>query len=165
MREPPWGQSFPRYTAIRFSLTLPVPHLMALTSPLAAAFLRCPKALRDGYWIEPAIWTGLPRDAEAMRDEIFGPVVHIKPFDEEEDAIQAANDGRYGLAGTVFTQNVSRAHRAAAALDVGITWVNTWFLRDLRTAFGGVKQSGIGREGGVHSLEFYTELQNICLKL
>ena len=124
-----------------------------------------PKALRDGYWIEPTIWTGLPRDAEAMRDEIFGPVVHIEPFDEEEDAIQAANDGRYGLAGTVFTQNVSRAHRAAAALDVGITWVNTWFLRDLRTAFGGVKQSGIGREGGVHSLEFYTELQNICLKL
>src|SRR5690606_2065728 len=97
--------------------------------------------------------------------EIFGPCCHLAPFDREEDAIARANASPYGLATTIWTQDLTRAHRVAAAIEVGIAWVNCWFLRDLRTAFGGAKQSGIGREGGVHGLEFYTELRNVCIKL
>lgn len=100
-----------------------------------------------------------------VRDEIFGPCTHITPFDDEEEAIQLANNSPYGLATSIWTTNLSRGHRVAGQIDAGITWVNCWFLRDLRTAFGGSKRSGIGREGGVHSLEFYTELRNVCVKL
>ena len=89
----------------------------------------------------------------------------IAPHDSEEEAIRMANDTPYGLATSIWTQNAARANRVAKRVHVGITWVNCWFLRDLRTPFGGAKQSGIGREGGVHSLEFYTELRNVCLKL
>jgi aminomuconate-semialdehyde/2-hydroxymuconate-6-semialdehyde dehydrogenase len=124
-----------------------------------------PADLAEGAWVLPTIWTGLPETAAVVREEIFGPCCHIAPFDTEEEVIQMANDTPYGLAATVWTQNLSVAHRVGAALDVGICWVNSWFLRDLRTAFGGSKQSGIGREGGVHSLEFYTELRNVCIKL
>ena len=124
-----------------------------------------PEELAGGYWIQPTIWTGLPEDATVVREEIFGPVCHITPFDKEEEAIQLANDTPYGLAATLWTENISRAHRVAGKLEAGIVWVNSWFLRDLRTPFGGSKQSGIGREGGVHSLEFYTELKNVCVKL
>ncbi|MEO1926565.1 MAG: aldehyde dehydrogenase family protein, partial [Gammaproteobacteria bacterium] len=115
--------------------------------------------------VEPTIWTGLADDATVIREEIFGPCCHIRPFDTEEEAIQLANDTEYGLASSVWTENISRAHRVAAQIDSGIVWVNSWFLRDLRTPFGGMKGSGIGREGGVHSLEFYTELKNVCIKL
>lgn len=121
--------------------------------------------LAEGAWVQPTIWTGLPETASVVRDEIFGPCCHIAPFDKEEDAIKMANATPYGLSTTIWTRDLSRAHRVATKIDVGITWVNSWFLRDLRTAFGGSKQSGIGREGGVHSLEFYTELRNICIKL
>ena len=121
--------------------------------------------LADGFWVEPTIWTGLPESSRVNREEIFGPCCHIRPFDEEDEAVALANDTRYGLATSIWTGNASRAHRVAAAIEVGISWVNCWFLRDLRTPFGGSKQSGIGREGGVHSLEFYTELRNVCLKL
>lgn len=124
-----------------------------------------PAALKDGAWVQPTIWTGLADDAACVTEEIFGPCCHIRPFDTEEEAIRLANDTPYGLACAVWTENVSRAHRVAAQMDVGLCWVNSWFLRDLRTAFGGSKASGIGREGGVHSLEFYTELTNVCLKL
>ncbi len=124
-----------------------------------------PDELAGGYWIQPTIWTGLPEDATVVREEIFGPVCHITPFDSEEEAIQLANNTPYGLAAALWTENLSRAHRVADKLEVGIVWVNSWFLRDLRTPFGGSKQSGIGREGGVHSLEFYTELKNVCIKL
>lgn len=119
----------------------------------------------NGYWIEPTIWTGLPETSPIVTEEIFGPCTHVTPFDTEDEAIALANDSPYGLATSVWTQNLSRAHRVAARIEVGITWVNCWFLRDLRTAFGGSKQSGIGREGGDHSLEFYTELRNVCVKL
>ncbi len=122
-------------------------------------------ALREGAWIEPTVWTGLSTDARAVREEIFGPCCHVHPFDEEDEAIALGNDTNYGLAATVWSENAARATRVAEALDVGIAWVNTWFLRDLRTAFGGAKQSGIGREGGIHGLEFYTELKNVCVKL
>ena len=119
----------------------------------------------QGAWIEPTIWTGLSEDSAVVREEIFGPCCHVRPFDSEEEAVRLANDTPYGLATSIWTQNAARAHRVAARITVGITWINCWFLRDLRTPFGGAKQSGIGREGGVHSLEFYTELRNVCLKL
>ncbi len=122
-------------------------------------------ALAEGHWVQPTIWTGLPESAAVIREEIFGPCVHIAPFDTEDEAIALANATDYGLATTVWTQNLGRAHRVAKQVEVGICWINSWFLRDLRTAFGGAKASGIGREGGVHSLEFYTELRNVCIKL
>jgi aminomuconate-semialdehyde/2-hydroxymuconate-6-semialdehyde dehydrogenase len=122
-------------------------------------------ALAGGWWVEPTIWTGLPDSATVLREEIFGPCCHISPFDSEDEVIQRANDNPYGLASALWTTNLSRAHRMAGVLEAGIVWVNSWFLRDLRTPFGGAKQSGIGREGGVHSLEFYTELKNVCIKL
>jgi aminomuconate-semialdehyde/2-hydroxymuconate-6-semialdehyde dehydrogenase len=121
---------------------------------------------RDGgFYIEPTIFTGLPESARCVKEEIFGPVCHIAPFDTEEEAIAKANDTQYGLAASVWTTNLKRGHRVAEKLRVGITWVNCWFLRDLRTPFGGMGLSGIGREGGVHSLNFYSELNNICVKL
>ena len=121
--------------------------------------------LANGAWVQPTIWTGLPETARVMREEIFGPCCHITPFDTEDEVVAWANDTDYGLSTTIWTTNLSCAHRMAAAIEVGITWINSWFLRDLRTPFGGSKQSGIGREGGVHSLEFYTELRNVCVKL
>ena len=118
-----------------------------------------------GYWVEPTVWTGLDEGDPVVTDEIFGPCTHLTPFDDEEEAIALANDTRYGLATTIWTENLTRAHRVAGRIEVGITWINCWFLRDLRTPFGGMKASGIGREGGVHSLEFYSELRNVCVKL
>ena len=121
--------------------------------------------LAEGHWVQPTIWTGLPETAAVIREEIFGPCCHVAAFDTEDEAIALANATEYGLATTVWTENVGCAHRVARQVEVGICWVNSWFLRDLRTAFGGAKGSGIGREGGVHSLEFYTELRNVCIKL
>ena len=119
----------------------------------------------DGAFVEPTIWTGLDDDSAIVREEIFGPCCHVRPFDSEDEVLALANDNPYGLAMAIWTENLSQAHRVAARIDVGIVWVNSWFLRDLRTPFGGSKASGIGREGGVHSLEFYTELSNVCIKL
>ena len=124
-----------------------------------------PADLAAGAWVEPTIWTGLPETAAVVREEIFGPCCHIRPFDDENEVVRLANANDYGLATTIWTTDLARAHRVAARIEVGIAWINSWFLRDLRTAFGGSKQSGIGREGGVHSLEFYTETRNICVKL
>ena len=124
-----------------------------------------PGELAEGCWVQPTIWTGLPETARVIKEEIFGPCCHIAPFDTEEEVLEKANDNKYGLACAIWTQDVSRAHRVAQKMEVGISWVNSWFLRDLRTPFGGSKQSGIGREGGVHSLEFYTDLKNVCIKL
>ena len=124
-----------------------------------------PTDLAAGAWVEPTIWTGLPETAAVVREEIFGPCCHIRPFDDENEVVRLANANDYGLATTIWTTDLARAHRVAARIEVGIAWINSWFLRDLRTAFGGSKQSGIGREGGVHSLEFYTETRNICVKL
>ena len=124
-----------------------------------------PADLAEGHWVQPTIWTGLPESATVIQEEIFGPCCHIAPFDSEDEVINLANANDYGLSTTIWTTNLARAHRVAAQIEVGITWINSWFLRDLRTPFGGSKQSGIGREGGVHSLEFYTETRNICVKL
>lgn len=124
-----------------------------------------PDGLQGGAWVEPTIWTGLDERARCVREEVFGPVCHVQPFDTEAQALAMANDSDYGLCAAVWTQDLARAHRLAAALEVGLVWVNAWYLRDLRTPFGGTKLSGVGREGGVHSLDFYTELKNVCVKL
>ncbi|WP_117208472.1 2-hydroxymuconic semialdehyde dehydrogenase [Allorhizocola rhizosphaerae] len=121
---------------------------------------------RDGgAYVQPTVLSGLAQGARTNREEIFGPVCSLMPFDDEEEAFALANDSDYGLAATVWTRDVGRAHRAGARLEAGLVWVNTWFLRDLRTPFGGVKASGVGREGGVHSLAFYSELTNVCVEL
>jgi aminomuconate-semialdehyde/2-hydroxymuconate-6-semialdehyde dehydrogenase len=122
-------------------------------------------ALDNGFYVQPTIYTGLPESARCVKEEIFGPVCHIAPFDTEEEAVGMANDTKYGLAASIWTTNLKRGHRVAQRMNVGITWVNCWFLWDLRTPFGGVGLSGIGREGGMHSLNFYSELNNICIRL
>jgi len=118
-----------------------------------------------GFYVQPTIYTGLPETARCVKEEIFGPVCHVTPFDSEEEAVALANDTKYGLAASIWTSNMKCGHRVAQQMNVGITWVNCWFLRDLRTPFGGAGLSGIGREGGVHSLNFYSESNNICIKL
>ncbi|ASU40268.1 2-hydroxymuconic semialdehyde dehydrogenase [Herbaspirillum sp. meg3] len=119
----------------------------------------------DGAYVQPTIWTGLPDDARCVTEEIFGPVCHIAPFDQEDEVIGRINDSDYGLACAIWTSDLKRAHRVAPQIEAGLVWVNTWYLRDLRTPFGGVKQSGLGREGGRYSLDFYSEVTNICIKL
>ena len=118
-----------------------------------------------GFYVQPTIYTGLPESARCVKEEIFGPVCHVAPFDAEEEAVAMANDTNYGLAASIWTSDLKRGHRVAQRMTVGITWVNCWFLRDLRTPFGGAGLSGIGREGGMHSLNFYSELNNICIRL
>lgn len=119
----------------------------------------------QGAYVRPTIWTGLNDNARCMQEEIFGPVTHIAPFDTEEEVIARANNTNYGLAGVLWTSNLSRAHRVAPQINAGIIWINHWFARDLRTPFGGNKLSGIGREGGRHSLEFYSNLSNISIRI
>ena len=121
--------------------------------------------LKDGYYIQPTIIEGLPFDCEVNQEEIFGPVVSIIPFKTEEEVIEMANSTKYGLSASIFTENLSRGHRVAAAIDSGVVWINTWLLRDLRIPFGGMKESGLGREGGFKSLEFFTESKNVCVKI
>ena len=122
---------------------------------------RCEK----GYFVEPTVITGLNQQCRTNQEEIFGPVVTIMPFDTEEEAVQFANSTAYGLSATLWTENLKRAHRVAHQLKSGIIWINCWLLRDLRTPFGGMKQSGVGREGGWEALRFFTEARNICIKL
>lgn len=119
----------------------------------------------NGAYVLPTIWTGLPDTARCMREEVFGPVCHIAPFDTEEEIVRRVNDSDYGLAAALWTSNLSRTHRLSPRFHVGIVWVNTWFSRDLRTPFGGSKLSGIGREGGRYSLDFYSETTNISIKV
>ncbi|WP_160718950.1 aldehyde dehydrogenase [Bacillus sp. USDA818B3_A] len=124
-----------------------------------------PDGYEKGYYLEPTILVGLDRNSRCVREEIFGPVVTVMPFDMEEEVIMQANDTHYGLSATIWTNDLRRAHRVAHSLEAGIIWVNTWFLRDLRTPFGGMKHSGIGRTGGMHSIDFYSELSNVTIKL
>ncbi|HYM61465.1 MAG TPA: aldehyde dehydrogenase [Thermoanaerobaculia bacterium] len=124
-----------------------------------------PPRLAGGNFLEPTIITGLGPQCCVLQEEIFGPVVTITPFDTEDEAISFANSTRYGLSATLWTSNLQRAHRIAAALDAGTVWINCWLLRDLRVPFGGMKESGVGREGGFESLRFFTEAKNVCVKL
>ena len=118
-----------------------------------------------GWFMEPTVIEGLSYDCRTNQEEIFGPVVTIAPFDTEEEVLKYANSTSYGLASVVWTENLTRTHRIANALHTGIVWVNCWLLRDLRTPFGGVKSSGVGREGGFEALHFFTEPKNVCIKL
>ncbi|CAN5437232.1 aldehyde dehydrogenase [soil metagenome] len=122
---------------------------------------RCAK----GYFVEPTVIVGLKHDCRTNQEEIFGPVVTIQPFDTEEEVLAYANSTTYGLSATIWTENLKKAHRVSAQVKSGIIWVNCWLLRDLRTPFGGMKQSGIGREGGWDALKFFTEVRNVCIKL
>ena len=119
----------------------------------------------SGYYIAPTIIEGLKYTCRTNQEEIFGPVVTITPFDTEEEVLTMANSVEYGLASTVWTENLTKAHRMAGKIQAGIVWVNCWLLRDLRTPFGGVKNSGVGREGGFEALKFFTEAKNVCIKL
>ena len=121
--------------------------------------------LESGFYIAPTIIEGLDYMCQTNQEEIFGPVVTITPFDSEQEVLKMANSTKYGLAGSVFTQDISKGHRVASAIESGVIWINTWLLRDLRIPFGGTKSSGVGREGGFKSLQFFTEEKNICLKL
>ena len=127
----------------------------------AADVARC----SNGYFIQPTIIEGLPYDCRTNQEEIFGPVVTIMPFDTDDEVLRYANSVRYGLSASVWTENLGVAHRVAAKLESGFVWVNSWMLRDLRTLFGGVKDSGIGREGGFETLRFFTEEKNVCVKI
>ena len=118
---------------------------------------------REGYFFQPTVITGLSVSCRTNREEIFGPVVTITPFDNEEQVINYANDVDYGLSSNVWTQNLSRAHRVAERINTGTVWVNCWLVRDLRVPFGGMKQSGVGREGGEEALRFFTEAKNVCI--
>ncbi|CAN5406440.1 aldehyde dehydrogenase [soil metagenome] len=119
----------------------------------------------EGYFLQPTVIDGLAPNCNLNQEEIFGPVVTLIPFDTEEEALAIANGTQYGLAATLWTQNLTRTHRMAEKIESGIVWVNCWLMRDLRTPFGGVKQSGVGREGGWEALKFFTEAKNVCIKL
>ena len=124
-----------------------------------------PPRCRDGYFYSPTLIAGLDPACEVEQQEIFGPVASITAFEEEPHALALANGTTFGLAATLLTRDLARAHRVAAKLDVGIVWINTWLLRDLRTPFGGTKHSGVGREGGTDALHFFTEPKNVCIGL
>jgi aminomuconate-semialdehyde/2-hydroxymuconate-6-semialdehyde dehydrogenase len=124
-----------------------------------------PGRCANGYFLEPTVITGLSFNCRTNQEEIFGPVVTIMPFDTEEEVLEYANSTTYGLSATLWTENLKRAHRISAKLKSGIIWVNCWLFRDLRTPFGGMKQSGVGREGGWEAMRFFTETRNVCIKL
>lgn len=124
-----------------------------------------PERLNTGYYLEPTIYLQENPNARIAQEEIFGPVVTIIPFDTEEEALEIANNTDYGLNSIIWTENLTRAHRISHNVRAGTVWVNCWFVRDLRAPFGGYKKSGVGREGGHHSLEFFTEAKNICIAL
>jgi aminomuconate-semialdehyde/2-hydroxymuconate-6-semialdehyde dehydrogenase len=121
--------------------------------------------LGDGWIVRPTVVLDAPLDSRVVCEEIFGPVVTVHPFDDEDEAVTMANDTRYGLNAMVFTENLSRAHRVSAALRAGSVWVNCFFIRDLRAPFGGVGDSGLGREGGTFSREFFTEPKAVVIQL
>jgi len=121
---------------------------------------RCAK----GYFLQPTIIEGLSNQAQCNQQEIFGPVITLQAFDSDEEALSLANDSQYGLAATLWTNNLSRAHKLSEQLNTGIVWVNCWLLRDLRTPFGGMNHSGVGREGGFEAMRFFTESKSVCIK-
>ncbi|MBM3160806.1 MAG: aldehyde dehydrogenase [Bacteroidetes bacterium] len=168
--------SFPADPEAKLGAVVSKPHMEKILSYIALAkeeggtvltgghrvLLKPP--YENGYYVAPTIIEGLEYTCRTNQEEIFGPVVTITPFDTEEEALKMANSTEYGLAGTVWTSNLKRAHRVADNLQAGIVWVNAWLVRDLRTPFGGMKSSGIGREGGWEGLRFFTEAKNIFIK-
>jgi aminomuconate-semialdehyde/2-hydroxymuconate-6-semialdehyde dehydrogenase len=124
--------------------------------------LEMPEPFTKGYWVAPTIWTGLPDGADVCRKEVFGPCGHVSVFDDDDEVVQRVNNSHYGLASAIWTKNPQRASKIAAEIEAGTVWVNCWRVRDERAAFGGFKRSGIGREGGNWSLDFYSELKTVC---
>lgn len=124
-----------------------------------------PAPFSEGYFVEPTLIEGLGPECKTNQEEIFGPVATLAPFENEAEAVALANDSRYGLSASVWTSDLGKGHRVAAKLQSGVVWVNTWMLRDLRTPFGGVKESGVGREGGLDGLKFFSEVKNTCVSL
>lgn len=120
--------------------------------------------LENGFFIQPTVIEGLGQNCRTNQEEIFGPVVTLDRFDSEEEALEKANSTEYGLSATVWTRDLARAHRVAERVEAGIVWVNTWLARDLRTPFGGMKNSGMGREGGFEAMRFFTEPKNVCIQ-
>jgi aminomuconate-semialdehyde/2-hydroxymuconate-6-semialdehyde dehydrogenase len=120
---------------------------------------------RQGFFVEPTVIAGLPPDSRVNREEIFGPVVTVTPFEREDEVVAWANGTEYGLSASLFTRDLPRAHRMAERLASGTVWINCWLLRDLRVPFGGMKKSGVGREGGEEALRFFTEPKNVCIRL
>jgi aminomuconate-semialdehyde/2-hydroxymuconate-6-semialdehyde dehydrogenase len=123
-----------------------------------------PGRCEQGYFLQPTIIEGLSNDASCNQQEIFGPVITLQIFDTDEQALALANESQYGLAATIWTQNINRAHQLAEQINTGIVWINCWLLRDLRTPFGGMNHSGVGREGGLEAMRFFTEPKNVCIK-
>ena len=119
---------------------------------------------QNGFFVEPTVIEGLDNNCRTNQEEIFGPVCTIMPFNNDQEAVSLANGTQYGLASSVWTSDLKRAHRIAKQIEAGIVWINCWLLRDLRTPFGGVKSSGVGREGGLEALRFFTEPKNVCIK-
>jgi aminomuconate-semialdehyde/2-hydroxymuconate-6-semialdehyde dehydrogenase len=119
----------------------------------------------NGWFIAPTVIEGLTPGCRTDQEEIFGPVVTLAPFDTEQEAVSLANSTRYGLVASLWTRDLDRAHRIARNIEAGIVWVNCWMLRDLRTPFGGTKASGVGREGGLEAMRFFTEPRNVCIRI
>lgn len=124
-----------------------------------------PQGLENGWYIEPTLIEGLDNKCQTNQEEIFGPVATLVPFEAIDEVLEYANSTPYGLASTIWTENLTKAHQVAAKIESGIVWINCWLLRDLRTPFGGVKQSGVGREGGYYAMNFFTEAKNVCIKI
>ncbi len=124
-----------------------------------------PSRCTNGYFVEPTVVTDVAPDCRVNREEIFGPLVTVTPFADESEVVAMANATDYGLAASIWTRDLTRAHRMAERIDSGIIWINCWMLRDLRVPFGGMKNSGVGREGGLEALRFFTEPKNVCVKL
>jgi aminomuconate-semialdehyde/2-hydroxymuconate-6-semialdehyde dehydrogenase len=156
--------SYPTDPEAKLGAVVSKPHMEKILSYIELAKEELEPPHENGYYIAPTIIEGLAYTCRTNQEEIFGPVVTITPFDTEEEALKMANSTEYGLAGTVWTSNLKRAHRVADNLQSGIVWVNAWLVRDLRTPFGGVKSSGVGREGGWEALRFFTEAKNIFIK-
>jgi aminomuconate-semialdehyde/2-hydroxymuconate-6-semialdehyde dehydrogenase len=168
--------SFPQDPEARMGALSSLPHLEKIESYIALAQeeggtiltggnrVQLAAPYDKGYYLQPTIIEGLAHDCRTNQEEIFGPVVTIAPFDTEEEALMMANSTEYGLAATIWTNDLKRAHRVADQVDAGIVWINAWLVRDLRTPFGGVKSSGVGREGGWEALRFFTEAKNIFVK-
>jgi aminomuconate-semialdehyde/2-hydroxymuconate-6-semialdehyde dehydrogenase len=168
--------SYPNDPSAKLGAMVSLPHLEKVLSYIdlskeeggtvltGGTRVQLPEPYDQGYYMRPTVIEGLSFDCRTNQEEIFGPVVTLTPFENEEEVLMMANSTQYGLSATIWTSNLQRAHRMADKIDAGIVWINAWLVRDLRTPFGGVKSSGVGREGGWEALRFFTEPKNVFIK-